>query len=204
VTGLAQQASNGWGMMPAMDAAEEIFRIESTRAPEDADAACMLRWQRREWVATVSDVRQTAEELFTCAAYADLIGQLLQDGFTGDVVAGLTREMLRKRQPQYFGMPNTMFMLPAGSSVRKQGLVLISRRNLFHKGKADGELAADEARAMARAWLTTAEAAEADTLFGRVLHRSGWMTEPELDALFGLLLDIRGGEAEMPPRRESA
>jgi hypothetical protein len=50
-----------------------------------------------------------------------------------------------------------------------------------------------EARAMGRQWFTVAEASESDTLFSTVLERAGWMQESEMDALFGLLNDIRGG-----------
>jgi hypothetical protein len=179
--------------------AEDAIWIESARDPEGHGAACLLRWVGHERYAPVEDVRQTAEDLFTCAAYADLIGELMRAGIGTGTLSQLTTSMLKGRQPRYFGTPTTLFLLPAGTNTLKQGVVLLARRNLFHKGKTDGVLSPDEARAMGRDWLTTAEASEADTLFGAVLHRAGWMGEEELDALFSLLKDIRGGVAEMPP-----
>lgn len=42
--------------------------------------------------------------------------------------------------------------------------------------------------------IEVAEASESDTLFSSVLERAGWMQETEMDALFGLLHDIRSGD----------
>lgn len=180
----------------------EAIYIESTRDPTGAGAACLLRWGVVEKYAPVADVRQTAEDLMTCAAYADLVGELLRVGLDGQLIVEMTQAMLHQRQPKFFGAMTTLFLLPAGSSARKQGMVLLARRDLFHQGKADACVTPDEARTMARYWLTAAEASEADTLFGAVLERSGWMQAAELDALFGLLKDIRGGVAELPPHSE--
>jgi len=179
---------------------DTVLTIESTRSVDDAPAACLLRWGAREWYASVPAVRQTAEDLFTCAAYADMIGELLRVGMDAQAVGGLTTAMLAGRKSRYFGSPDTLYVLPGGSSARKVGVVMLGRRNHhFHRGQADGVLDAAEAREMGRAWLTSAEASEADTLFGAVLARSQWMTASELDALFGLLSDIRAGEAAVPP-----
>lgn len=171
--------------------------ITSARSPDNAAAVCELRWGPREWYAPVTAVRQTAEDLFTCAAYADLIAELLRIGLETTLISQMTTAMLRSRQPKYFGSPDTLFVLPGGSSKRKQGVVMLARRNLSHAGQADAGLTPDEARAMGRHWLAAAEASEADTLFGTVLARAGWMTAPELDALFSLLVDTRAGKADI-------
>lgn len=176
-----------------------VLTIESTRDRHDLGPACLLRWDELERYASVTDVRQTAEDLFTCAAYADLIAELLRVGLDTESLSGLTTAMLRHRQPRYFGTPATVFVLPAGSSTLRQGRVLLGRRNQFHQGDVDGVLSVDEARTMARAWLEAAEAAEADSLFGAVLERSGRMVAPELEALFTLVRDIRDGRADLPP-----
>ena len=172
---------------------DDVITIESTRARGDAPPACLLRWGPREWYAPVDDVRRTAEDLFTCAAYADMIGELLRIDLPPDVISGLTTAMLADRQPRYFGCRDTVFLLPAGSSKQRQGCVLLAQHDEFRRGHADHLLAPDEARTMSRAWLTAAEASEADTLFDGVIQRAGWMTDPELDALFGVLSDIRSG-----------
>lgn len=179
---------------------DSVLTIESTRSVDDAPPACLLRWGAREWYASVTAVRQTAEDLFTCAAYADVIGELLRVGMDAVGVGKMTTAMLTSRKPRYFGTPDTLYVLPGGSSARKVGVVMLGRRNHFHRGQADSVLDATEAREMGRAWLTAAESSEADTLFGAVLERSKWMTTDELGALFGLLSDIRAGEAAVPPR----
>lgn len=177
--------------------------IESLRDNNNQGAACLIRWGAIETYAPVADVRQTAEDLFTCAAYADLIGELLGKGFDAPVVTGMVQAMLRSQGRPHFGATTTLFVLPGGSSARMEGVVLLGRRDLFHRGKADGVLSPGEARQMGRVWLTAAETSDADTLFGGVLERAGWMTATELDALFGLLADIRGGNADMPAARHA-
>lgn len=174
----------------------DVITIESTRDRHKHGSACLITWGAQQWYAPVDRVRRTAEDLFTCAAYADLVGELFRAGLTADLITGLTTEMLRDRRPRYFGDPQTLYLLPGGSSKRKAGVVMLSRQNAFHKGKAEVGLNPDEARAMGRRWFAAAEASESDTLFSSVLERAGWMTETEMDALFGLLHDMRGDESQ--------
>lgn len=168
--------------------------IESTRALKDQPAACLMRWDGVERYVPNEDVRQTAEDLMTCAAYADLIEQLLQIGLEPDYLGPLMTDIVSKRQPKYFGTPRSLFLLPGGSSERKKGVVMLGHRNLFHQGKSDGYVFPDKARSMARQWMTAAEAAESDTLFDKVLRRAGWLGDGELQAVFELLYDIRLGK----------
>jgi hypothetical protein len=183
-----------------MTTPDTIF-IESTRDRHKQGNACLIQWGPQQWYAPVADVRQTAEDLFTCAAYADLIGVLLRSGLKRNQVGRMTTAMLADREPRYFGTSRTLYVLPGGSSVRKEGAVVLSRQNAFHKGKAEAGLDPDEARAMGRRWFTVAEASESDTLFSSVLERAGWMKESEMDALFGLLNEIRSGNADAPAGR---
>lgn len=178
---------------------DDSIWIESTRDRGDQGRACLLRWGAVERYAAVADVRQTAEDLFTCAAYAELLGELLRIGLDGQTTTEMLRAMLDRRQPRFFGTLSTLFLLPGGSSVRREGVVLLARRDLFHKGHADACLSPDEARTMGRTWFAVAEASESDTLFGGVLERAGWMSPTEMDALFGLLYDIRSGTERIGP-----
>ena len=178
-------------------AGDEVLSIYSTRDVHDFGAACRLVWEGREWFAPVEDVRSTAEDLFTCAAYADLIGELLRQDIPAPIMTQMTQNMLRSRRPAYFGTRKTVFLLPGGSSKRKTGTVLLARRNLFHQGKADGQLDADEARDMGRAWLEAAESSTQDTLFDKVLRRAGWLGDAELEATFELLADLRTGKEKL-------
>lgn len=176
----------------------DVIFIESTRDRKGHGNACLIQWGPQQWYAPVADVRQTAEDLFACAAYADMIGELLRAGLDGGTVERMVTALLRDRKPRYFGTPRTLYVLPGGSSARKAGAVALSRQNAFRKGKAEAGLHPDEARAMGRRWFTVAEASESDTLFSSVLERAGWMQEAEMDALFGLLNDIRSGKERMP------
>lgn len=178
---------------------DDVIFIESTRDRKGHGNACLIQWGAQQWYADVADVRQTAEDLFACAAYADMIGELLRAGLDGGTVKRMvTAVLLKDRKPRYFGSPRTLYVLPGGSSARKAGAVALSRQNAFHKGKAEAGLSPDEARTMGRQWFVAAEASEADTLFSAVLERAGWMREAEMDALFGLLNDIRSGKENTP------
>lgn len=171
----------------------DVIFIESTRDRHNLGNACLIRWGAHEWFAPVADVRATAEDLFTCAAYADLIGELIRADIPAQIVGRMTTAMLKDRQPRYFGSPQTLYLLPGGSTKARIGAVVLSRQDFFHHGKAEATLTANEARGMGRQWFTAAEASEADTLFSSVLERAGWIQETEMDGLFGLLNDIRSG-----------
>lgn len=135
--------------------------IYSTRDLYNEGPACRLVWGSREVYASVAAVRQTAEDLFTAAAYAELIGELIRIGLPSVKISPMVASMIGKRDAPYLGSKETIQVLPAGSSKRRVGVVLIS------KGSMRGELDPGEARAMGRTWLEAAEASEADTLFWR-------------------------------------
>lgn len=173
--------------------------ITSVRRPGDKGPVCRLEWEGTHRYAPVSAVRQTAEDLMTCAAYADLVTELLTVGLGAPELNGLTTEMLKKREPRYFGTPHTVFLLFGGDSKRRQGVVLLGRDDLFHEGKADGVLLPDEARAMARAWMEAAEASEADTLFDAALRSSELADDDQLEELFAVLREIRADKTPAAP-----
>jgi len=50
--------------------------IVSTRDP-DGDPVCELTWAGHRWYAAVAAVRQTALDLVTCAAYAEMMRELI-------------------------------------------------------------------------------------------------------------------------------
>lgn len=181
---------------------DAVIEIESTRDRHEMGVACLLRWGAVEKYAPIGEVRATAEDLFTCAAYAEMIGELLRIGLDKRMIGQLTTAMLTGRQPRYFGSPGTVFLLPVGSSTLHVGMVALARRNEFHRGQAEETLSPGEAREMGRAWLTAAEASESDTLVGAVLERRGWLDAGDLDILFGLLREIREGRAQVPPEQE--
>lgn len=168
--------------------------ITSRRAQDDAPPVCLLSWDGQEKYVPVPAVRQVAEDLMTCAAYADLIGELLRVGLPGDVIEPMVAAIASKRDRKYFGAKGAIFLRPGGSSARKQGAVMIAHRNLFDDGKYNGSLSPDQARTMARRWFQAAEASESDTLFDKTLRRAGWLSDADLKAVFDHLYDIRKGQ----------
>jgi hypothetical protein len=176
-----------------------VIRIESTRGRDPEHPVCVVTWDGLDKIASVADVRQTAEDLFTCAAYAELIGELLRTGIEAHIITTLIMRLLQSRSRRFFGTRSTLFLLPAGSSKDRAGAVAIGRRNVFHAGMADGVMTPVEACEMGRDWLEAAEATESDSLFGTLLHRSLRLSDLEIDSLFHLVQDIRAGTAGFPP-----
>lgn len=183
-----------------------VIWISSTRDRHAFGPACHLVWEELEWYASVAEVRRTAMHLFIAAAYGDMIGEMLKLGLEPGLLTGLISGVLSNsdavkalrdkhdRSPT-LGGKHTVHVLPVGSSRHKTGGVRVSR------GQKTADLDTGEAVTMAGHWLTAAEASESDTLFGQVVERAGLLTEFDVDALFGLLTDIRGGQAQLPPVR---
>ena len=164
--------------------------IQSTRGPDD-EPVCEVTWGPIQCYADVADVRETAIDLVTCAAYAEMMMTLVtRVGLSAAVVSQFTTELLDGRDKRYFGTKATMTMLPAGSTKRGAALVLLKR------GSMEGELSPDEARTMALAWLSVAEATESDQLVSEALAATSAGVDQE--RLFGYLRELRrDGTADM-------
>lgn len=158
--------------------------IKSTRGPDD-EPACEVTWGPLQCYAPVADVRDTAIDLVTCAAYAEMMMTLIvRVDLSAAIVSQFATELLAGRDKRYFGAKTTMTLLPAGSSKRRQALVLLKR------GSLEGALSPDEARAMALAWLEVAEATESDQLVSEALRGTGVPGDAQ-DRLFGYLRHLR-------------
>jgi hypothetical protein len=166
------------------DASESIW-IQSTRGPDD-EPVCEITWGPLQCYATVADVRETAIDLVTCAAYAEMMMTLVtRVGLSADVVSQFTTELLDDRDKRYFGTKTTMLLLPAGSTKRREPLVILNR------GSMKGSVSPDEARAMALRWLAAAEATESDQLVSEALTATGTADEAAAEKLFGYLRELR-------------
>jgi hypothetical protein len=186
---------------------EVTISIYSTRDRYSFGPACQIVWQELEWYASVEEVRRTSLHLILCAAYGDMIGELLKLGLDAETVTRLASGVLstspavaasrRKHEAGMatLGSKHTLLVMPTGSSARKAGGVRISR------GGKVLDMGTDDATRMAKHWLEAAEASDSDTLFSQVVERSGLLSEFDVDALFGLLHDIRSGQASPPPAR---
>jgi hypothetical protein len=158
--------------------------IESTRGPDD-EPACLITFGPLQYYAPVADVRQTAIDLVTCAAYAELMMTLIvKVNLPAGVVSELATDLLSGGDRSYFGAKTTMTLLPAGSSKQQQALVLLKR------GSRDGALSPDEARAMALQWLAAAEATESDQLVSEALRATGSDNAAQ-EKLFAYLRELR-------------
>lgn len=158
--------------------------IVSTRGPDD-EPVCEITWGPLQYYAPVDDVRETAIDLVTCAAYAEMMMTLItRVKLPADVVSKFTTELLSGRDKRYFGAKTTITLQPAGSSKRRQALVLLKR------GSVDGALSPDEARVMALQWLAAAEATESDQLVSEALRATGIDAGGE-EKLFGYLRELR-------------
>jgi hypothetical protein len=176
--------------------------IESTRSPE-GQPACLITFGAWQGYASVADVRQTALDLVTCAAYAEMMMQLVDLGLPPMQTAAFVGDLLAKSGRRYFGTPETIYVMPAGSSKAKKAVVLLNRAPMTGPVPDDtgriedsmrGMLFADEAREMALGWLEVAEGTESDSLIERALPLSSKDGDLDHDLLFANLRKMRGLE----------
>jgi hypothetical protein len=163
---------------------DDTIWIQSTRAP-DGEPACQVDWGPLQWYAPVEDVRQTATDLVTCAAYAEMMMAIvLRVGVPPEMASQFMTDLLADADRHAFGADTTLSLLPAGSSRRREALVLMQR------GSQKGALSPDEARAMALHWFSTAEATESDQLISEALRSTGVDDETQ-EKVFGYLRALR-------------
>jgi hypothetical protein len=170
----------------------ETIWIESTSGP-DHKPVCHLTWGHVACYPPVAAVRLTAIDLVTCAAYAEMMMKLVNLGLPPAQVSAFASDLLSDSERRRFGDPSTLSLLPAGSSKRKEALVLLTR------GSMKGALSPDEARAMALRWLEAAEATESDQLVSEALRATGTADAEQAGKLFGYLRELRATESGIPP-----
>jgi len=158
--------------------------VISTRGPDD-EPVCEINWGTKHYYAPVADVRQTALDLVTCAAYAEMMMKLAGLGLPAQAVSAFTTDLLSDAGRTMFGTPRTITLLPAGSTKRKEALVLLSR------GSSEGMVSAAEARDMALQWLEAAEGTESDQLVAEALRATRIADADEVARLFGYLRKLR-------------
>ena len=161
---------------------------ESTRGPDD-EPACRLIWGPDRWYAPVGEVRKTALDLVSCAAYAEmmmlLVGKL---SLPGSTASAFITDLLDSRGGRGFGSDATVDLVPAGSTKTGDAVVLIGRRG------RRGHLFPAEARSMALQWLSAAEATESDQLVSEAL-RSARIDDGAQETVFGYLRELRKEKA---------
>ena len=169
---------------------DDSIWIESTRGPDD-EPCCLITFGPLQAYASVEDVRTTALDLITCAAYAELMmTMVVKVNLSADVVSRFATDLLSGAGRRFFGAKTTLLLTPAGSTRRREALVLVKR------GSQAGELSPDEARAMALRWLAVAEATESDQLVSEALRATG-SDEAGTEKVFGYLRELRSAR-EVP------
>lgn len=169
-----------------MSEAGEGIWIISTRSPDD-EPVCEITWDGRRWYSSVAAVRQTALDLVTCAAYAEMMMKLAGLGLPAQHVSAFTSDLLSGADRTMFGTPETIELLPAGSTKRKEAFVLLRRpaTDGWHSSLASGT-----ARDMALTWLSVAEATESDQLVAEAL-RGVRCSDEFTGRVFGYLRKLR-------------
>ncbi|MFJ9719898.1 hypothetical protein ACIRPQ_28900 [Streptomyces sp. NPDC101213] len=163
---------------------------------DGAKPTCLIQWGELEWYAEAQAVYQTAEDLMTCAAYADLFAALLKLGLDGEMVQRMSQEMMmdafRHRTASIaatggmLGSAETIGVMPGASSKAKAGVVMLQR------GKRTGSLSPGGAREMAKKWMQTAGATEHDELVALTLEDllgAGEMNQ--VNAFIGYMASMR-------------
>jgi hypothetical protein len=164
--------------------------ITSTRGPDD-EPVCELSWGGERWYAPVADVRQTAMDLVSCAAYAEWIHLLItRVGLPPAAVESVTLDLMRiGGRTRDHGTDATISLFPASGTVRATGKR--EPRVILRRGDTDGMLTIAEAREMARDWMATAEATESDQLVAEAFRATQPGNDAGLDRLFGYLRKLR-------------
>jgi hypothetical protein len=158
--------------------------VVSTRDP-DGKPVCEINWGAKRYYAPVADVRQTALDLVTCAAYAEMMMKLAGLGLPAAHVSAFTSDLLAEAGRTMFGTPRTVTLLPAGSTKRREALVVIRR------GSSEGMVSPGEARNMALQWLEAAEATESDQFVAEALRATRIASDTDVAQLFGYLRELR-------------
>lgn len=145
----------------------DILTIASTRGPDDAPV-CQLTWLGESWYAPVDDVRQAALDLVTCAAYGEMMMlAVTQLKLGGRLATAFTTDLLKHSSVKGFGSSTTVLMMPAGSTMTGEAVVLLTRGD--HRGMVD----TGEAMKMALRFLQAAEATESDQVVAEAMRGAG-------------------------------
>jgi hypothetical protein len=141
--------------------------IESTRGADD-EPVCLVTVGPYQSYPSVDEVRRTAIDLVTCAAYAEMMGRLIRKvKLPPETAAEFVSDIMASSGRRFFGTVHTLMMLPATQHHGRSPVVV------FDRGKWDGLVTADEARDMALYWLSVAEATESDQLVTGAMADAG-------------------------------
>jgi len=147
-----------------------VLTIASTSDPDGAPV-CQLTWGPVQWYAGVAEVRQTAMDLLSVAAYAEWIHLLIARlDLAPPVVEQITADLMRASgRTTDHGHADTVMLYPASGrrKGRRESVIIVKR------GALDGMVTVPEGRAMARQWLEVAEATESDQLVAEALRGTG-------------------------------
>jgi hypothetical protein len=163
--------------------------VESTRGPDDEPVCLVTVGPYQSWP-SVDEVRQTAADLMTCAAYAEMLALLIRKVRLEPEIAGqMLTDMIATTGRRMFGTVHTLLMVPSSQHRGRTAVVV------FERGKWDGLVTAEEARVMAAKWFAAAEATESDQLVSDALDTAG-VTADTQTMIFALLKAQRSDTPE--------
>lgn len=166
------------------DIEDDTLWVESTRGPDDKPA-CLLTWGAFQWYAEVADVRSTALDMVSCAAYAEMMMTLVARlKLDGKIASALITDLLSGTGRRQFGSDDTVDLLPAGSTKSGDAVVLLRR------GSKRGSVLAATARTMALQWIEAAEATESDQLVSEAMRGTG-LDGGQQERVFAYLRELR-------------
>jgi hypothetical protein len=167
----------------------DVIWIASVRDP-DGQPVCELTWGDQTWCAPVADVRQTAVDLLSCAAYAEWIHLLVTKvGLPPADVKEITLDLMRiGGRTRDHGTDATVDLVPASGTRDDGGRESVV---LLRRGDTTGMISLGAAREMAMHWLAAAEATESDQLVAEAYRAVRRGDDAGLDRLFGYLRKLR-------------
>lgn len=164
--------------------------VASTR-DADGKPVCELTWGPKGWYAPVADVRQTAMDLVSCAAYAEFIHLLITKvGLPPATVEAVTLDLMQiGGRTRDHGTDATIDVFPASGTVRATRKR--EPRVILRRGDLDGMLTVAEARQMAADWMAAAEATESDQMVAEAFRATLPGNDAAAERLFGYLRKLR-------------
>lgn len=170
--------------MPNAGTQADSIWITSVRDP-DKEPVCIIEAGGSTWFAPVDDVCQTALDLVTAAAYADVLITLVTVlDLPGSTISKFGADLLREAKIVQLGCPSTITLHPAGSSKHKEAVVIMRH------GQFEGIVSAAEARKMALRWLQAAEASGSDRNVTEAM-RGARVADDVIEKVFGYLRELR-------------
>ena len=144
------------------DTGTSLYIESAVNTDPHSTPVCRVQWDDLTLTPSVYAVMATAIDMYTCAAYADVLIGLMRSGIPPNDTARLATFMLsnygKEHGRHYLGHKETFTMLPAGSTTDKTSAVVLRR------GSKHSRLNTAQTREIASHWLQAATVSQQDSL----------------------------------------